>query len=170
MHTEPDPRFAPPGARVEDVEVEGGELQLAGRGARLGAALIDLLVVLALFGAIALVTPWNPWARTGGGVWSPRLPQALAGFAAFVLIHGYLLAKRGQTIGKALLKIRITRPDGARASLGRLLGLRYGIGYLFAIVPVAAQVWSLADALLIFRQSRRCLHDSIADTIVVNNR
>jgi uncharacterized RDD family membrane protein YckC len=170
MHTEPDQRFAPPSAHVEDVEVDAGELQLAGRGTRLGAAMIDLIIVLALFGAIALATPWNVWARTGGGIWSPRFSETLAGFAAFALLQGYLLAKRGQTIGKALLKIRIARPDGTPASLGRLLGLRYGIGYLFAVIPVAAQVWSLADALLIFRRSKRCLHDSIADTIVVKSR
>jgi len=37
----------------------------------------------------------------------------------------------------------------------------------FELVPGIGQIYSIVDALLIFRQSRKCLHDNIADTIVV---
>ena len=40
------------------------------------------------------------------------------GFILFLVIHGYLLATRGQTVGKTLLKIRIVRSDGSPASPG----------------------------------------------------
>ena len=35
------------------------------------------------------------------------------------------------------------------------------------MVPFVGGLVSLVDALLIFRDDRRCLHDEIADTIVV---
>jgi hypothetical protein len=34
-------------------------------------------------------------------------------------------------------------------------------------MAVALWIYSLVDCLMIFRKSRRCLHDEIADTIVV---
>ena len=38
---------------------------------------------------------------------------------------------------------------------------------LLGLVPLIGWLFALADALLIFRDSRKCLHDNIADTIVV---
>ena len=64
-------------------------------------------------------------------------------------------------------KLRIERSDGSKPDAWRLLGLRYGIGYLAAVNWVAVTVYSLVDSLLIFRDSRKCLHDSIADTRVI---
>jgi uncharacterized RDD family membrane protein YckC len=86
-----------------------------------------------------------------------------------MLLNGYLLVTRGQTIAKASLGMRIVRPDGGEVSAFRILGLRYGIGYLANLVPVVGALFGLIDCLLIFRQSRRCLHDQIADTIVIRD-
>jgi uncharacterized RDD family membrane protein YckC len=62
-------------------------------------------------------------------------------------------------------------PDSGRgrpAPLGRLLALRYGVGYLVAALNIfVLMAYSLIDSLMIFRGDRRCLHDLIADTIVV---
>ena len=74
---------------------------------------------------------------------------------------------RGQTVGKALLGVRIVRSNGERASLAQLLFVRYGVGYVMTIVMPVGQIYGMVDVLLIFRASRRCLHDLIADTIVV---
>jgi uncharacterized RDD family membrane protein YckC len=71
-------------------------------------------------------------------------------------------------VGKKLLGMRIVRSDGSRASAGRILGLRYTLGWVIASVPLVGSLYALVDALLIFRGSRQCLHDTIADTIVVN--
>ena len=59
------------------------------------------------------------------------------------------------------------RSDGSKASLLRLAGLRYFASSLLDLVPVVGWIYALVDALLIFRDSRKCLHDNIADTIVV---
>jgi len=168
MSSDPqDQRFAPPSAHVEDVEAGSEGIQLASRGSRFGAALIDIVIALLAMWLASLVTPWEPFSDVDFGWWTPHFLNPALGFAMFTVINGYLLARRGQTIGKSLLKIRIARPDGAPASMGRLLGLRYGIGSLINVVPAAGQVWGFIDALLIFRASRRCLHDSIADTVVL---
>ena len=95
------------------------------------------------------------------------LQNLVVGFILFLLIHGYLIATRGQTVGKALLKIRIVRSDGSPASFGRIVGLRYLPTSVLASIPVIGTIYGLLDVLLIFRASRRCLHDNIADTIVV---
>ena len=159
--------YAPPSAHVEDV-VADGEPDLASRGARFGAAVIDGLLGLAGFWAIWKFTPLE--VVVTGGAWSiPRalVIQTFAGLLLFSLMHGWLLATRGQTVGKRLVGLRIVRSNGERASLARLLGLRYLLGGVIQAIPIAGMLYVLVDLLLIFRESRQCLHDNIADTIVV---
>ncbi len=160
-------RYAPPTAEVADVSASG-EAQLAGRGARLGGAIIDGVILLGLWWLVGLLTPWN--------IFSPTVAEAgflaligmqLLGLLLFAIVNGYLLMTRGQTIGKLLLGMRIVRPDGSAASPVRLIGLRYGVGWLLSALPVVGMVYALVDCLFIFRADRRCLHDLIAGTIVV---
>ncbi len=160
-------RYAPPAAEVADVSASG-EAQLAGRGARLAGAIIDGVILLGLWWVVGLVTPWN--------IFSPKMAEAgvfatfgmqLIGLLLFAIVNGYLLMTRGQTVGKLLLGMRIVRPDGSAATPGRLLGLRYGVGWLLSALPFVGMVYALVDCLMIFRADRRCLHDLIADTIVV---
>ena len=162
-----DNRFAPPQAHVEDVGASAAGT-LAERGARLGAALIDVAIALLVFGIAALVTPINIFKLPdSNGLTATLLLNLGLVFVAFLAVHGYLLATRGQTVGKALLKIRIVRSDGSRASFARLAGLRYLTTSIITAIPIAGSLYGLADALFIFRASRKCLHDNIADTIVV---
>lgn len=165
----PDARYAPPLAAVDDVAPEAGGTVLATRSQRLVAAILDFVIGAGIGWAIAFFSPWNPWeaamARTS--LWEPAFVDAAFGFGLFCVLHGYMLARRGQTLGKMVVGIRITRTDGSAASLARLVGLRYGVGSAALVFPVLGQVYGLVDALMIFRESRRCLHDVIADTIVV---
>ncbi|MDQ6640257.1 MAG: RDD family protein [Pseudomonadota bacterium] len=166
--TSDDNRFAPPLAHVEDVAQGPGVL--AGRWIRLGATLIDAVVAGLAFGLLALVSPINvfrPSLASSNGLWMLLVQNLVLGFILFLVIHGYLIATRGQTIGKALLKIRIVRSDGTPASFARIVGLRYLTTSVLASIPVVGTIYGLVDVLLIFRASRRCLHDNIADTIVV---
>lgn len=166
MSTADQNPFAPPTARVEDVATGG--LELAGRGVRLGAVLIDGLIQGAIYYAIAftMFRSMIPDARSGFGIGS-FLIQLAAGIGLFVLIQSYLLATQGQTIGKKLLGLRIVRSNGEAVSIGRMLGLRYFLGWVITMIPFIGALFALTDALLIFRDSRKCLHDNIADTIVV---
>lgn len=170
MSTTEDQRFAPPQAHVEDIAPD--EPVLAGRGIRLGAAIIDGLIAGAAGWAFVMV-PWFSSitqahlkaAEQGMWAWNPM--GLLIGIPIFLLIQGWPLVTRGQTLGKMLCKLRIVRTDGSKADAFRLLGLRYGIGSLTGVVSGFAMLYGLIDSLLIFRGSRQCLHDTIADTKVI---
>jgi uncharacterized RDD family membrane protein YckC len=155
--------YAPPQARVADLPDPSGAIELGGRGARLGAAIIDTIVLLIVALPLLFLLNWVDDAESFRG----SLRNAMLGFALFMVVNGYLLAQHGQTIGKKLLGLRIVRTDGSRAGFGRLLGLRYAIGTAMSALPVVGALYALVDSLLIFRVSRKCLHDNIADTIVI---
>jgi uncharacterized RDD family membrane protein YckC len=71
-------------------------------------------------------------------------------------------------VGKKLAGIRIVRSDGSRAGLRRIFLLRSVVPGVFGAIPLIGPFFSLIDTLFIFGEERRCVHDLIADTIVVN--
>jgi len=158
-------RYAPPAAHVDDVREPADSFELADRGTRFGAAIIDFLVMMLAIWVVSLVTPWHPFNATLSFVSFGT--NAALGFALFVLINGFLLVQRGQTVGKSITKVRIVLPDGSPVPAGRMIGLRYGVGYVVASLPFIGGLYGLVDALMIFGQDRRCLHDRIAGTIVI---
>lgn len=86
----------------------------------------------------------------------------------FLLLHGYLLATRGQTIGKMLLGVRIVDYNTDQLlSFGKLIGLRVVPVWMVSLIPFAGGCLVLIDTLFIFGNERRCIHDLIAGTKVV---
>lgn len=162
-----DQRFAPPQAHVADLAP--GEMELAGRGVRLMAAIVDGLIGAGLGWAVTLIPAVESVVAAQGpvGFGSFNYMSVLIGLPVFLLVQGVLLLQRGQTIGKILFKLRIVRSDGSKPDAWRLLGLRYGIGIVLNLNAAVASIYGLIDSLLIFRESRKCLHDSIADTQVI---
>jgi uncharacterized RDD family membrane protein YckC len=161
-----DGRYAPPRAAVNDVPEATDGLVLGSRGQRLLAAVIDVMVSLAAFFLARAVTPWDPFAETRD-YFSLSLRDPAMGFVLFLLLNGYLLATQGRTIGKRLIGLRIVRSDGSPVSFGRMIGLRYGVFSLLNVLPALGQLVGIVDSLCIFRASRRCLHDELADTVVI---
>lgn len=155
--------FQPPAAAVADVPT--GEIEAATRGSRFLAAMVDLVIQIALLWVANLVLPWSVWDTEAG--FGQLAATTALGLGLFLVLHGLLLVRHGQTIGKRLLGLRIVRPDGSRADAKRVIGMRYGIGWVLTVVPVVGPFYGLVDALFIYRRDRRCLHDLIADTIVV---
>jgi uncharacterized RDD family membrane protein YckC len=93
----------------------------------------------------------------------------LAGIGIWNIV---LLVQYGQTVGKRFVGIRIARPDGTKAGFWRIFLMRSLLMSLVQRVlgvasPLLALGFVLADVLMIFREDRRCLHDVVADTIVV---
>ncbi|MED5619725.1 RDD family protein [Ideonella sp. BN130291] len=160
-------RYAAPQAHVEDVRDPQAGAELAGRGMRFVAALIDLVVLMAAMWLLSLVTPWNPYSPRNAASIGSMLFNAALGFVLFLALNGWLLVSRGQTIGKRVMGQRITLTDGNPVPPLRLLGLRYGIGYAMSPLPWLQMIYALVDCLMVFRSSRRCLHDVLAGTIVV---
>jgi uncharacterized RDD family membrane protein YckC len=139
---------------------------LADPGARLGAVVIDTVLpsiphVLGMPLGVALGSP----ATIHGFFW-----LGWVAVAALSIVDLVLLARYGQTIGKRVLGLRIVRADGARCSLARLFWARSVLPALVSWVPIAGQIFGLADAVAIFTERRRTLHDRLADTIVVDLR
>lgn len=165
--------YAPPSAPVRDMPPVDTAVELAGRGARLGAYLLDSLIwgilcfapVAFLVGAGGLIGP-NATPNYAAFLGTAGL-AALPGFVILTVITVWLVVRNGQTIGKKIVGIKVVRSNGDKAGLGRIFWLRNVVVILLSLIPIAGGVISLVDALLIFRQSRQCLHDQIADTIVI---
>lgn len=163
-----DNRYAPPRAPVSDAPIDEGDQELAGRGVRLGAAIIDSVILGLIVWPYAMSTDYWTRATQGQIGMSDLLQLSLVSLIAFLVLHGYLLHKYGQTIGKRLLGIRIvSATDGQLVSIGKIFGLRYVPIQIAGVIPVVGNILPLIDVLFIFREDRRCLHDFIAGTKVV---
>ncbi|MGN7725454.1 RDD family protein [Luteimonas sp. 22616] len=147
--------------------------ELAGRWARLGAAIIDGIIMLAVVMPVMYMGGYmqaaTAAAQAGEQVpFGTTLMWAVIGFVIFVVVQGFPLNATGQTWGKKALKIKIVDLAGNKPPLGRLLGLRYLPIQVASNVPMIGPVLALVDVLLIFRNDRRCGHDLIAGTRVVH--
>jgi uncharacterized RDD family membrane protein YckC len=134
---------------------------LADRGERFTANLIDSFIVAAPVVVALLIHDF-----VAGVVYSNELftvPAVLVGLAALAF-QAFRVHQTGQSVGKGMMRIRVVRTDGGPVSLGRLIFLR-NVAPLFA--SSFCGFFSLVDALLIFGHERRCLHDVMADTLVV---
>lgn len=161
-------RFAPPAARVDDVAT--GTFELGGRGQRFVAAFADGLILGAIYYALAftVLSSVLPDPRTGANATiGGTILSILVYVVLFALVQGWFLVKQGQTIGKKLLGLRIVRPDGQIPDAMRVIGLRYLLFWVVLLIPFIGALVVLLDVLLIFRDSRKCLHDNVADTIVI---
>jgi uncharacterized RDD family membrane protein YckC len=78
------------------------------------------------------------------------------------------VAKRGYSIGKRLLWIRIVRWDGAKIGFFRGVVLRSWLAVVLVLRPEAwLAYWLVNVALLCFRRDHRCVHDLLLGTLVV---
>ena len=135
---------------------------LAERGDRFMANLVDYLAFYAPFFLGAVL---DGAVRSGG---KGDLFSVLGLMLALgVGCYQIYLAQNGQSIGKRWRGIRVVRLDGNRASLGRILFLR---NFVPSALSSLCGLVGLVDALLIFGEQRRCLHDMIADTKVIKLR
>ncbi|HEY7172575.1 MAG TPA: RDD family protein [Vicinamibacterales bacterium] len=161
--------YAPPRAVVTDVVRSTGIVQ-ADRGTRLGAVLLDSVIAGAMIMlptgiAMALAIPMASTRQGNAGL--VMMVAALAVFIAGFGVWGWLTLKfvneNGQTIAKKIIGIKVVRTDGSAASLGRIFWLRNVVNVLLGVIPL----YNIVEVMFIFGEARQCLHDKIADTIVV---
>jgi uncharacterized RDD family membrane protein YckC len=166
---QPNP-YAPPQADVGDAIDHDAQAELAGRGERLGASILDSII-----GGVLVAAPMfigiNMNAMTTGdylNVLSP-IGATLAGigFIVWVVVTTYLVNKNGQTMAKKIVGIKVVRSDRSRASLGRIFWLRNVVNMIPSLIPYVGNIYGLVDACFIFGETRQCVHDKIADTVVV---
>jgi uncharacterized RDD family membrane protein YckC len=142
---------------------------LAERSSRLGAAIVDGLI----FGAMVytpLILGMVGSAAAADAAGQPNAPILLVGMGltfAAVVVWIYMTVKQmgatGQSLAKKYFNIKVVRSDGSQASLSNLIWKRNVLNWLISIIPI----YGLIEVLFIFGEDRKCLHDKIADTIVV---
>lgn len=145
-------------------------LPLASRWKRLGGAMVDavigLIVIFPIFIATGLLNQIQGGQPLSIG---QQVSYFILGTVLFLILHGYLLAKRGQTIGKLVVGTKIVSvEDGQILPLPKLFGLRYLTITLGGQIPVIGQFFNLINVLFIFRSDKRCIHDLFAGTVVVD--
>jgi len=168
----PNP-YAPPRARVRDVVSPKAQQVPAERSTRLGAAIVDGLIfsvmvyvplmigtVIAAAGAGTGTEAANPAAS---GFLLIGLGLGFVGFIAWTWMTLKQMSATGQSLAKKYFNIKVVCSDGSPASLGRLIWKRNVITWLLNIIPF----YGFIEVLFIFGENRQCLHDRIADTIVV---
>ncbi len=147
----------------------GEDFELAGRGQRLAAAIIDGIISTLI--TIGVMMPFGMLEQLINGV-EPGIPELLIvvvlSFSLFFVLNGYLLHINGQTIGKKLLSIRISNLEGHNPGAAKIIFARYLPIQVIAQIPFIGGLVGLVNVLMIFGSERRCLHDYIAGTIVVN--
>ena len=133
---------------------------LASRLERFKAAAIDNLIIYVP--AVILVSVF-PKKEDIPGIAAATLGLYML---VVVLVQGGLLVARGQTIGKKLVNIQIVRSkDGQNGGFVSNVLLRAIVNSIITLIPL----YLLIDVLFIFSDTKRCLHDRLAGTIVVKN-
>jgi len=158
---------------------------LAEPGRRLAAQLLDWLLlfgVMIVLGAIAIplvaphvgpLFPKTAYPDSNGNAPVPGIIWIYVVVLGCALVTGligvayetFATARYGRTLGKRWLHIRPVRMDGSKITVGRALArssFRFGMG-LLSYAGLLDPLWCLWD------DKRQCLHDKVADTIVIND-
>lgn len=160
--------YAPPQAAVRDIADPDAGNELAERGTRLAASILDTFVFgVMVYLPFVIGLPIGAMSSAGG-----TNTNAAIGIAAAICSVGFILwawmtltymKQNGQSIAKKWLHIKVVRSDGSPVTLARLIWLRNVVNWALSVIPLYGAV----DALFIFGEARRCLHDKLADTVVV---
>lgn len=193
MTTPPQPAYpypggwTPPPQPVRLVPIAPNGAPLADFWYRLGAYMLDSLIIGAISMVVAvpalivwfvyffsqfevdsrgqLIEPANPFEA----IWLLLLIEAALIFFILIVSYFYFVEyqlRKGQTVGKRVLKIKIT-PVDPRAALTRAdFAKRWAVGHVVgSLVPFFSYVdglWQLWDKPL-----QQCLHDKAAKTVVI---
>ncbi len=177
----PDP-YAPPQSHVGPPTFDSS---LASPWLRLAAAIIDGVILFPInyvLGRILLKQPsvseMFEAGKKGQEAVDALMPGKgmmlvgqIIGLAVFLGVN-FVFLKKGQTIGKMLLKLQIqNRNDGSLLPLQDLIVKRilpvYGVAALSNSLHWVIGLVLIVDALMIFRAGRNTLHDDLANTKVV---
>jgi uncharacterized RDD family membrane protein YckC len=146
---------------------------LASWGSRVGASLLDWLILfipVALLIVLVVVVALN---STGGGIVTGILSGLM--YLVAVLFYAPVLMARegehnGQTLGKQIVGIQVIRDSGQPVDIGFgfirevvVKGLLFGFvgSFFFSIPTLLDYLWPLWD------DQNRCLHDMVVSTHVV---
>ena len=157
-----------------------GQMRLAGAGARLGAVMLNSLfsLLVALPGMI-MIGVGMAQAQSGGAAYAEAVTEfpvlSIVGFGvvgvgliAWFIYQLNLYLKTGQTKGKKIMRVRVVRfTDGGNPGFVGLVVMREILLAVIGLVPLVGSLFQLVNVCFIFRADRRCIHDLMANTKVV---
>jgi uncharacterized RDD family membrane protein YckC len=140
---------------------------LAGFGSRLGAFLVDAIllgIVTSIIAAILGIEAFETSSIDGTRRFTATSAYNLLQFAIGLPYYVYLEGTSGQTLGKRLLGITVVRADTLQPGigLGRAVGRYFG-RWLSAIVCLLGYLWMLWD------NEKQTWHDKLAATKVLKS-
>jgi uncharacterized RDD family membrane protein YckC len=146
---------------------------LASWGSRVGAALLDWLILFIPVALLIVLVVFVALNSTGGGI----VTGILSGLVYLVAVLFYapvLMAREGehngQTLGKQIVGIRVVRDSGEQVDMWFAFirefvvkGLLFGFvgSFFFSIPTLLDYLWPLWD------DENRCLHDMVVSTHVL---
>lgn len=145
--------------------------RLAGAGARLVAVILNNLIAVASMipgGILLVIGSSGHEGESINTLQGMGMGLMLLGVIALFIYQLMLYLRTGQTIGKKLMQVKVVSfTDGTVPGFGGLIGLREIVVKLIGAIPLIGFVFQIVDACFIFRTDRRCVHDLMANTKVI---
>ncbi len=142
----------------------------ASLGARFGGSMADGLVAIIPLGiALAIAYASNLMRPENTLIVTSFVMLAGLALTGAIQLVVMLMDPWRRSIGKRLAGTRVARPDGSVPEMWRIIVLRNLVLTLAGFIPYVGNFVGFADAVAIFGNDRKCLHDYIADTIVVEH-
>ena len=158
--------YAPPRTAIPEVQRPTRPrlpLPLASRWKRLGGSILDGLIYI-----LAMVPGFIGLMIFDNGPDELALAAAIFMFGCMIAVavyNWYLITVSGQSIAKRMLGMRIVTTGGELP--GFLMGVLVR-QWIPIIINQVCNLFSLVDAVFIFGQEKRCLHDYMANTVVID--
>jgi uncharacterized RDD family membrane protein YckC len=133
--------YAPPRTAVQDIVTFDAQFIQADLGTRLGAAILDSIIFMAMVYLPILVGAAVADASRGTDgdgdlIALAGFGLATVGFVVWCWLTILYMWRNGQSIAKRLVGIKVVRTDGSTASLGRLIWLRNVLNTAISIIPL----------------------------------
>lgn len=148
---------------------------LAGSGRRLGARILDALIVGIPVGLVLWIfglVHWDEGGGAGDAVFTGDFGGSVITVVVYLVYEAVMYARTGQTLGKMALGIRVAMLEDGSVPTPRAAWTRAAVYSVPNVVPCCGSLFWLVNVLwhLRDRPYRQCLHDKAAATVVVSAR
>lgn len=166
MSDSPDNGYQPPEAPTPGPQGNN----IASRSKRFLAAMIDGTAGMLLSSPV--YQHYGVWEAMVKGTELPNevvVGLTIYSLILFFVLHGFLLWRYGQTLGKRIIGLAIVTMDDKKPDFTPLILNRYLPQWVIGVIPGYGVLLALADiSYLFFNDQNRCVHDLLAKTKVID--